>query len=88
MNNTLLIVGYVAVMLIAFTPTMLSQRKRKKQQQELIEGLAAGDLVTTIGGLQGTLVKINDDLGTVEIQVDKGVKLTYLKSSIASSKKK
>jgi preprotein translocase YajC subunit len=47
-----------------------------------------GDLVTTIGGLQGTLVKINDDLGTVEIQVDKGVKLTYLKSSIASSKKK
>ena len=82
MNSTLLIIGYIAVMLVAFTPTILSQ------QQELIEGLAAGDLVTTIGGLQGTLVKINDDLGTVEIQVDKGVKLTYLKSSIASSKKK
>ena len=87
MNSTL-ILGYLAIMALAFLPTILSQRKRKKQQQELIEGLAAGDLVTTIGGLQGTLVKINDDLGTVEIQVDKGVKLTYLKSSIASSKKK
>ena len=87
MNNTLLIVGYVAVMLIAFTPTMLSQRKRKKQQQELMDGLTVGDQVTTIGGLIGTLVKINTELNTVEIQVDKGVRLTYLTSSIASSKK-
>ena len=87
MNSTLLIIGYIAVMLIAFTPTMLSQRKRKKQQQELMDGLTVGDQVTTIGGLIGTLVKINTELNTVEIQVDKGVRLTYLKSSIASSKK-
>ena len=52
-----------------------------------MNGLAVGDKVTTIGGLQGTLSKINTDSDTVEIQVDKGVKLTYLKSAIASSKK-
>ena len=86
MNNTLLIVGYVAVMLIAFTPTMLSQRKRKKQQQELMDGLTVGDQVTTIGGLIGTLVKINTKLKTMKIKVDKGVRLTYLKPSIVSSK--
>ncbi len=86
MNSTL-ILGYLAIMALAFFFFFLSQRKRKKQQQELMNGLAVGDKVTTIGGLQGTLSKINTDSDTVEIQVDKGVKLTYLKSAIASSKK-
>jgi hypothetical protein len=40
MNNTLLIIGYIAVMLVAFTPTILSQRKRKKATTRVNRGFS------------------------------------------------
>ncbi len=48
-----LIVGFILLMIIP-------QRKQKKRQQEMMSQLAIGSIVTTIGGLVGEVVQLDD----------------------------
>ena len=52
-------------------------KKRQKEQQNLLNSLKEGTEVITIGGIKGTI-------DYVELRVDKGVKLTFRKSAIAN----
>ena len=54
-------------------------KKRQKEQQNLLNSLKEG---TTIGGIKGTIAFVGEDY--VELRVDKGVKLTFRKSAIAN----
>ena len=40
--------------------TVLSQRKQKKRTQEMMSNLVIGNIVTTIGGIVGEIVEIDD----------------------------
>lgn len=64
------------------------QQKKQKQQKLFIEEIKKGDLVITIGGLHGKVLNVDDD--SVVLEVDKGLKLTFEKSSISmeASKKR
>ena len=57
-------------------------KKRQKEQQNLLNSLKEGTEVITIGGIKGTIAFVGDDY--VELRVDKGVKLTFRKSAIAN----
>ena len=57
-------------------------KKKQKQQQDLLNSLKEGTEVITIGGIKGTIAFVGEDY--VEIRVDKGVKLTFRKSAIAN----
>lgn len=48
-----LIVGMILLMVIP-------QRRQKKRQQEMMATLAVGSVVTTIGGIVGEVVKLDD----------------------------
>ena len=43
------------------------QRKKDKEAQEMLNNLKVGDRVCTIGGIYGTIVRIKDDVLTVEV---------------------
>ena len=43
------------------------QRKKDKEAQEMLKNLKIGDRVCTIGGIYGTIVRIKDDVLTVEV---------------------
>lgn len=43
------------------------QRKKDKEAQEMLNSLKVGDRVCTIGGIYGTIVRIKDDVLTVEV---------------------
>ena len=57
------------------------QRRRVQQHRALVDSLSLGDEVVTIGGLFGTITRLNED--DVELRVDDSTTLRFLKTSIA-----
>jgi preprotein translocase subunit YajC len=60
------------------------QKDREQEHEEMVQNLEQGDKIVTIGGIHGTIQRIDDD--SVLAQVDsKGTKLRIDKQAIASS---
>jgi preprotein translocase subunit YajC len=57
------------------------QQRRTRQQRMLIESIEVGDEVLTIGGIFGTVRRLNDDRVTIE--VSPGMDLQFARSAIA-----
>ena len=75
------IIIYIVIIAVFRGPTYLSNRKKKKQQK----ALKVGDKIVTIGGITGTVAAVLTD--TVEIKIDKNVKMTIMKNAISSVSK-
>ena len=43
------------------------QRKKDKEAKEMLKNLKVGDRICTIGGIYGTIVRIKDEVLTVEV---------------------
>ena len=66
------------VMLIQLLPMILifvvfyfmlirPQRKKDKEAKQMLENLKVGDRICTIGGIYGTIVRIKDQVLTIEV---------------------
>ena len=72
MSNSASIIIYVVVIVAIFYFLMFRpEKKRKKQQQEMRDSLKVGSDITTIGGIIGTIVEIDDDFVTFETGEDR-----------------
>lgn len=69
------------IILVFYFFMIRPQQKKQKEQKKFTEELAKGDTVVTIGGVHGKVAAIESD--TVVLEVDKGVKLTFERSSIS-----
>lgn len=67
--------------LIIYLFLIVPNRKKAKKQKEMMDSLKEGTNVVTIGGIKGTIVAVGED--EVEVRVDKGVKITFVKSAIS-----
>ena len=72
----LMIVGFYFLL---FRP----QRNRQRQQQALVASLEVGDEVLTNGGIFGTIVDIDDDEGTVTLEIAPGTRIRMLRQGIS-----
>ena len=72
---------YVVFMVVLFLPQILSGRKRKKEQETMLGSLKIGDEIVTIGGIYGKIAAVSET--TVEITIDKNVKMTISKSAVS-----
>ena len=43
------------------------QRKKDKEAKKMLENLKVGDRICTIGGIYGTIVRIMDEVLTIEV---------------------
>ena len=59
------------------------QQKKAKEQKVFREGLKKGDNIVTIGGLYGKIASVEED-DTIMVEVDKGIKLKFDKSSVSA----
>jgi preprotein translocase subunit YajC len=62
------------------------QQKRRREALEMQSALGPGDTIETIGGLQATVVSIDDEIAVLEIHP--GVNATYTRRAIARTIKK
>lgn len=59
------------------------QSKRRKEHQALVSGLSKGDEVVTVGGMTGTVTKVEDDF--VKMRIAERVEVRLQKSSVHAS---
>ncbi|AQG82176.1 preprotein translocase subunit YajC [Spirosoma montaniterrae] len=72
---------WVAIIGVFYFFMIRPQQKKQKDQKTFVDNLKKGDNVVTIGGLHGRVASV--DGTTVTLEVDKGVKMTFEKSSIS-----
>jgi|TARA_X000000950_G_scaffold22651_1_gene24271 preprotein translocase subunit YajC len=73
----------ILVMIIFYFLLIRPQQKRAKQHRQMLSALRRGDKVVTNGGITGTIVKVVDDLDTVEVEIAKDVKVNVVRAMIA-----
>ena len=61
------------------------QQKKQKEAKKFRDSLKKGDNVITAGGIYGKVVAVEGE--TVQIEVDRGMKLKMQKSSISNENK-
>ena len=76
--NVLLWIGIIGIFYFFM---IRPQQKKQKDQKSFVENLKKGDSVVTIGGLHGRIASVDGTLVTLE--VDRGVKMTFEKTSIS-----
>ena len=60
------------------------QRKRDKQQKNMIDSIARGDQIITVGGFFGTVREVRED--SFQIELAEGVRVTILKSAVQTKR--
>jgi preprotein translocase subunit YajC len=58
------------------------QRNRQRQQQAMQSALAIGDEVVISGGIFGILTEIDDDAGTVRVEIAPGTQVRLLRQGV------
>ncbi|SHJ77323.1 protein translocase subunit yajC [Caminicella sporogenes DSM 14501] len=75
----------IAIFVIFYFLLIRPQQKRNKKIQEMRKNLKNGDHIITIGGIHGKIIKIKDDVLTIEVGADK-VRLQIERWAVGSVK--
>lgn len=59
------------------------ENKRKKEAQNLRDSLKVGDVITTIGGVVGTICKVDESTIVIETSADR-VRVEFTKWAVSS----
>jgi preprotein translocase subunit YajC len=60
------------------------QQTTMKQHKAMLGALTRNDRIITAGGVIGTVTKVRDDAEEVEVEIAQGVRITVVRSTIAS----
>jgi len=72
----------ILIIVVFYFILIRPQNKKNKQVKEMRDAIKRGDWVTTIGGMKGRIVRVKDDLITIEVGADK-VKLEFMRWGIS-----
>jgi len=76
----------IAIFAIMYFLLIRPQNKRMKEHKDMVSALRRGDQVVTSGGILGKVVKVADDMVTVEIAKD--IQVQVVKSTISEVRAK
>jgi preprotein translocase subunit YajC len=80
-------VGFGVLIIGMLAMTIIPQRKQKKKMEQMMNSIAVGDKIMTIGGFVGTIVEINEESGRYTINVgseETPVNVVIVKNAIRS----
>ena len=78
------IIMLVAMLAVFYFMLIRPENKRKKEAEQLRSALKTGDKVTTIGGIQGTVVSVKDDKFVLETGADQ-VRIEFAKWALSTN---
>ena len=61
------LVPMILIFVVFYFVLIRPQRKKDKEAKAMLDNLKVGDRICTIGGIYGTIVKIKDNVLTVEV---------------------
>ncbi len=59
------------------------QQRRARTQQALVNAVQEGDEIMTTGGIFGTITEIDDDEGTITVEIAPGTRIRMIKAGIS-----
>lgn len=62
---------YIIIFGVFYLVLIMPQRKREKNMRQMLSSLKVGDKITTIGGIIGVILEINEDEICIESGTDK-----------------
>ncbi len=77
------IVMLVAMIAIFYFMLIRPENKRKKEAEKMRSELTVGDVITTIGGVVGTICAVKDNTIVIETGADR-VRMEFTKWSVSS----
>lgn len=80
-NQATLPIMMVAFIAFFYFVLVRPQNKKKKEAENMMKNLKAGDKIISIGGCHGKVVKVSDD--TVTVRIDDKAEVTFDKNAIA-----
>ena len=78
------VVMLVIMVAVFYFMLIRPENKRKKEADEMRSALKAGDKVTTIGGITGTVVNVKDDKFVIETGADQ-VRIEFAKWALSTN---
>ena len=78
------VVMLVIMVAVFYFMLIRPENKRKKEADEMRSALKAGDKVTTIGGITGTVVNVKDDKFVIETGDDQ-VRIEFAKWALSTN---
>ena len=78
------IIMLVILFAIMYFLMIRPENKRKKKAQEMRDSLKKGDVITTIGGIVGTIVKVNASTIIIETSEDR-VRMELTKWAVSTT---
>ena len=82
-NSAYTLIMIVVLIAVFYLFMIRPESKRKKQQDEMRNNLRKGDQITTIGGVIGRIVKIEDDTLIIETSEDR-VRMEFAKWAVST----
>lgn len=77
-----MIIMMVILFAIVYFFMIRPQNKRQKEITKFRNALTVGQDVITIGGIYGVVKGVNEEEGTITLEVASGVKMTFSKDAI------
>ena len=78
------IVMLVVMLVIMYLMLIRPENKRKKEAEEMRSNLRNGDVITTIGGIVGTVVDVKEKKFVIETSADR-VRIEFEKWALSSN---
>jgi len=79
-----MLIMLVAIFAIFYFLMIRPESKRRKERQAMIDSLARGDKIVTIGGLYGEIQDVHDD--KVVIRIAEGLKVEVAKTAVSGKR--
>jgi preprotein translocase subunit YajC len=74
---------FLAIGLVFYLLLYLPMQRQKKKQAEMLRNLKSGDVVTTTGGIVGTIVSAEEDTIVLRVKPD-NLKLQFSRASVGT----
>ena len=83
-GGTSMLIMLVAIFAIFYFLMIRPESKRRKERQSMIDSLARGDKIVTIGGLHGEVQDVHDD--KIVIRIAEDLKVEVAKTAISGKR--
>jgi preprotein translocase subunit YajC len=82
-NSIALFAPYILIGLVFYFLLFMPMQRQKKKQAEMLRNLKSGDVVTTTGGIVGTIVSVDEDTIVLRVKPD-NLKLQFSRASVGT----
>lgn len=79
------IIPLLVIFAVFYFLILRPQQKKIKQHQSMVKALKRGDKIVTGGGIIGTVTKVDEDAGILDVDIANGVIVKVVRSTVSDT---